>query len=324
MMQLSNIQAPVKRELEQFTEIFNSSLNSDNAMIEKMSKYVLSMQGKQMRPLFLLLSAAIHSNITSSSYNAAVFIELVHTASLIHDDVVDEAYMRRDKHSLFALQRGKVSILLGDYVLAKGLRMALHHKLYRPLEMVSTVIEEMSVGELIQSQHAFKLDITSESYFDIIRRKTALLLAACGASGAITAGASEQEVERMYQFGETLGVAFQIKDDILDYTSMSVTGKIACNDIKERKLTLPVISILENGTEEDKKELISMIRNVHKDSKIVKKIRAFVIDKGGITMAQTKMEELRDSAIALLDYYTESDVKSALIGYAHFVLNRTK
>ena len=324
MKQLSNIQAPVKEELNQFHDIFNASLKSDNELVEKMSGYVLSMQGKQMRPLFLLLSAAINSNITDSSHYAAVFIELVHTASLIHDDVIDEAYMRRDKRSLLAMQRSKVSILLGDYILAKGLKIAVKHKLYRSLDMVSTVVEEMSIGELIQTQHALKLDITSESYFDIIRRKTALLLAACGASGAITAGANEQEIERMYKFGEMLGIAFQIKDDILDYTSISKTGKISCNDIKERKLTLPIISLLESVNTKDKKELITMIRNVHKDPKMVKLIRDFVIDKGGVSMAHTKMEELRDKAISMLDYYKESDIKSALIGYAHFVLDRSK
>lgn len=324
MIELSDIQAPVKENIEQFSKIFNSSLSSDTELINKMSSYVLTMQGKQMRPLFVLLSSALHGNITTQSYYAATFIELVHTASLIHDDVVDEAYMRRDKLSVNALERSKVAVLLGDYVLSRGLKIAVEHELYKTLGMMASVIEQMSMGELLQTQHTIKLDITSDSYFDVIRRKTAVLMATCGAAGAICADASEEDSNRMYKFGELLGTAFQIKDDILDYTKTSKTGKIACNDIKERKLTLPIISILEKSGTKEKKALLAMIREISSSSKSVEKIRSYVIEHGGIAEAENKMEQIKQEAISILDFYPDSDVKKALINYAEFVLNRTK
>lgn len=324
MIELSHIQAPVKKNIEEFSKIFNSSLSGDTELINKMSSYVLTMQGKQMRPLFLLLSSALHGNITSQSYYAATFIELVHTASLIHDDVVDEAYMRRDKLSINALERSKVAVLLGDYVLSRGLKIAVDHSLYKTLGMMASVIEQMSMGELLQTQHTIKLDITSDSYFDVIRRKTAVLMATCGAAGAICVGATEQESNNMYQFGELLGTAFQIKDDILDYSKNSKTGKITCNDIKERKLTLPIISILEKSSYKEKRALLALIREVDTNSKSVEKIRNYVVEHGGITEAERKMEQIKQQAISILDQYPDSDIKTALINYAEFVLSRNK
>ncbi|MEG1635328.1 MAG: polyprenyl synthetase family protein [Rikenellaceae bacterium] len=319
MIELSDIQTPVRENIEHFSKVFNSSLSSDIELINKMSNYVLTMQGKQMRPLFLLLSSALHGGVTTQSYYAATFIELVHTASLIHDDVVDEAYMRRDKLSVNALERSKVAVLLGDYVLSRGLRIAVQHELYKTIGMMASVIEQMSMGELLQTQHTIKLDIT-----DVIRRKTAVLMATCGAAGATCANGSQDDIDRMYKFGELLGTAFQIKDDILDYTKTSKTGKITCNDIKERKLTLPIIAILEKSNNKEKRALLSMIRDISSSSKSVEAVRNYVIQHGGIAQAESKMEQIKQEAISVLDFYADSDIKTALINYADFVLNRTK
>ncbi|MFI3314768.1 MAG: polyprenyl synthetase family protein [Rikenellaceae bacterium] len=323
-MQLTDIQAPIKEQLTEFDKLLNNSLKHDVELVTTMSDYVLSMQGKHMRPLFLLLSASLHGDINEKCHNAAIFIELIHTASLIHDDVVDEAYMRRSKSSVNALMRSKAAVLLGDYVLSRGLKIAVKNKLYSTIDMVSQVIEEMSVGELMQSANSVRLNTTSQDYFDVVRRKTALLMACCGASGAESVGADKQSVERMFKFGELLGIAFQIKDDILDFNGETSTGKSNLNDVRERKLTLPLLTVMEKLDSLERKKILALLREPIISESSVSKIRDYVFDNGGIEQAQNKMTQLKEEAVSLLDIYPDSPVKRSLIMYADFILTRNK
>ncbi|MFI3321345.1 MAG: polyprenyl synthetase family protein [Rikenellaceae bacterium] len=324
MIELSQIRKPLEKQMIEFDTLFKQSLSNDIDIVESLSNYAMTMQGKQMRPLFLFLSAALHGTINEKCYDSAIFIELIHTASLIHDDVVDEAFMRRGKWSIGTLERSKLAVLFGDYVLSRGLKIAVKSQLYETIEMMSDIIEQMSVGELLQSSHAIKLDTTTAQYYDIVRRKTALLLASCGASGAIAAGGNREDRDRMFLFGEKLGVAFQIKDDILDFTTSSKTGKIACNDLKERKLTLPILSILEKSSGKERKLLLSLIRSARESEKSAEKIREVVINGGGIENAIEQMDKLKQEALEILEHYPDSEIKESLRLYTEFILNRTK
>lgn len=235
MSELNQIREPIRAELKVFEKHFRESLKSKVPLLDIIMNYILRQKGKQMRPTFVLLTARMFGDITDSSYTAASFIELLHTATLIHDDVVDESFERRGFFSINALWKSKVAILVGDYLLAKGLLLSVERKEYQLLELVSEAVREMSEGELLQIQKARKLDITMDEYFKIIRKKTAALIAACTACGAKSAGASDEQVLLMKEFGELSGIAFQIKDDLFDYDKKGITGKPTANDIKEKR-----------------------------------------------------------------------------------------
>lgn len=245
---LEQIQAPIADRIRSYERYIASILHSDNAYVGSISDYILGNRGKQLRPLLVLLSAALHGEIGQRSYMGASLVEMIHTASLIHDDVVDEAYVRRGKPSVNALWHARTAVLIGDYIFARTYHVCLQNKGWDMLTEVTRSIHEVSEGELIQTEQTEKLAMTREIYYDIIYKKTAALLGACGATGAISVGADEEHVNRMREFGNNLGVAFQIKDDILDYSPMEVTGKPTGGDMRERKITLPLLYVLEQST----------------------------------------------------------------------------
>ena len=269
MTDIEKIKFPVKEEMRQFDAYFRMVLKSKVPLLDLIMKYILKRKGKQMRPLLVFLTAKMLGNITESTYTAASLIELLHTATLVHDDVVDESYERRGFFSINALWRSKVAVLAGDYLLSKGLLIALEKKEFDILETVSNAVREISEGELYQIQKSRKLNITEEEYYTIIRQKTATLIAACTAAGGQSAGASSEEIEKLKFFGESVGMAFQIRDDLFDYQKNGWVGKPMGNDIKEKKLTLPLIYSLKNIPPDQRKKILRKISRNQKHPEFV-------------------------------------------------------
>ena len=322
MSSLESIKAPIKEEMKIFESNFKASMHSHVGLLNLLTNYLLHSKGKQMRPIFVFLTAKLNGGITPASYTAASLIELSHTASLIHDDVVDESYERRGFFSINALWKSKISVLMGDYLLAKGLLIAVENKGYDLLEIVSEAVKEMSEGELLQIQRSRSFNTTKEDYFEIIRMKTAALIAACTAAGAKSAGCDPETVRKMKEFGQFIGIAFQIKDDLFDYQTKSLTGKPAGNDIKNKKLTLPLIYSLEKATSSEKKAILHAINRYKKDTAIIKDIIHFVESKGGVDFAIQSMYEYRDKAIHMLNHYPESEAKTSLIALLNYTIER--
>jgi octaprenyl-diphosphate synthase len=262
--------------------------------------------------------------ITPSTYTAATLIELLHTATLIHDDVVDVSYQRRNKFSVNAIWKSKIAVLMGDYFLARGLLHSVRNNDHVLLDIVSDAVKEMSEGELLQLQKSRSLNINTETYYDVIRKKTATLLASCTASGAKSAGAGQDEIDRMYEMGINLGMAFQIKDDLLDYQSSRVIGKPAGNDIKEKKFTLPLIYSLNQSDPAEKRSIIRMIRNGRLQRDRIEYIMDFVKRHGGLIYAEEKMNEFKDHALSMLDSYSESEARNSLADLIRFITERKK
>lgn len=313
----------VEAELKEFETIFKNALKSDTPMLNRMMQYIVKTKGKQLRPLFVLLSAKLCGNINQSTYRAAALVELLHTATLVHDDVVDEAYERRGFLSIPTLWKTKASVLSGDYLLAKGLLLSLENKDFRVLELLSDAVRRMSEGELLQLQKSRLLNITEEDYFTIISNKTASLLASACAAGAYTANQHEQQVELLRNFGECAGIAFQIKDDLFDYGTDDV-GKPTGNDIREKKLTLPLIFTLRNCTKETRRALIYTIKNKNKDQDSIKAVIEEVTKSGGIQYATEKMEHYKHKALKALDNFPTSTEKNALAELVTFTTERKK
>lgn len=324
MSNIKEIQKPIESHIIEFERIFSASLHSDEGAINEITDYILKMGGKKMRPIFLLLCAGLHGEITHKSYISATLIELTHTASLIHDDVVDEAYFRRGKRSVNALWRSKKAVLIGDFILSRGIHLATHHNHYDTIGIISRVMEDMSKGEILQSDASRDLNRSEEQYFNIIRCKTGALLSACAEAGAISAGATSEQIKNISEFGSLLGLAFQIKDDILDYTAASIIGKPTGNDIREKKMTLPLLSALRNSTDQEQKELMRLLKYTDRNEANVNKVHDFVVSHGGITAAANKMAEIKDSALKILENYPESQYKTALIEFAKYVLKRNQ
>jgi octaprenyl-diphosphate synthase len=322
MSTVDTIKLPVKNELEEFDIFFRDQAKSPYKSLDFILNYVVRRKGKQLRPLFVFLSAKASGEVSKSTYVAAAMIELLHTATLIHDDVVDEAYERRGFWSINALWRSKIAVLVGDFILSKGLIMSVQYKAYDMLETLSNTVKEMAEGELFQMEKTRKMDITEQDYYDIIRKKTAVLIAACTSSGARSAGATPEEVSRMEKFGELLGMAFQVKDDLLDFLPTGLTGKPSGNDIKEKKLTLPLIYALDNSTPAEKKAIVSRIIKTKRKRLDVDKIVSFVEEKGGIVYAQNKMEEFKKEALGLLQELPESESRKSLEDLANYIVSR--
>ena len=322
MSQLDAIKTSVKSELRNFEKHFRNSVKSDISLLNIIMKYILRTKGKQIRPLFVLLTAKLNGSIKESSYTAASLIELLHAASLIHDDIVDESYERRGFFSINALWKSKIAVLIGDYLLSKGLLLSIENNEFDLLRIVSDAVREMSEGELLQIQKSRKLNITEAEYFEIIRKKTATLIAACCACGAHSAGAAKDTVTNMWEFGQMLGIAFQIKDDLLDYKSKGITGKPSANDIKEKKLTLPLIYSLSKGNTSSGKKILRMINN--KNTQSIDNIISFVKDNGGIEYAESKMTEFKNKALDLLSGYPSSSALDSIKELSDFVIHRTK
>jgi len=321
---LENIQQPIAREMEAFEDYFKAAMRSENMLLDKITHYIIKRKGKQMRPMFVFLSSKGCGEVTPSTYTAASLIELLHTATLVHDDVVDVANTRRGFFSINALWKNKIAVLVGDYLLSRGLLMSVDKGEFQLLRIVSNAVKEMSEGELLQQEKSRLLNITEEVYYDIIRQKTASLIAACCESGASAAGASEDDVKHMYDFGLNVGLAFQIKDDLLDYGFGEKIGKPIGIDIKERKLTLPLIVAMKKATSAERKELMKIIKKHNTDGVKVKHLVNRVIALGGIDYAANKMNYFRDSALHALANFPESPAKNALTELVHYTINRKK
>ncbi|MDG5799361.1 polyprenyl synthetase family protein [Marinilabiliaceae bacterium ANBcel2] len=316
------IKLPIAREMKEFEPFFKKELETDVPLLNLIVNYILRRKGKQMRPMLIFLSAKLNGEINRQTYTAATLIELLHTATLIHDDVVDETYQRRGFFSINALWRSKISVLVGDYLLSTGLSKALKEDQIDVLKIVSNAVTEMSEGELLQIEKSRYLNITEESYYDIIRKKTATLISACTESGAVSVNADKEDIAKMKEFGINLGIAFQIRDDILDYKKKGVTGKPAGNDIKEKKITLPLIHVLNEAKKRERRKIIKTISKHHKKERKIAPVIKYVVDNGGIDYARNKMHQFSEKALDILKSYPESDTQKALIELVDFTTKR--
>jgi octaprenyl-diphosphate synthase len=324
MSDLTRIRKPVEKEMADFESYFRRTMRSDIPLLNIILNYILRRKGKQMRPMLVFLTARLHGDITEQTFVAATFIELLHTASLVHDDVVDDASERRGALSINALWNSKIAVLVGDYMLSRGMLISVEKKRFDMLEIVSEAVKLMSEGELLQLQKARKLNIKEEDYFRIISRKTAALISACTACGARSVLDSPEPVRMMKDFGTDIGIAFQIKDDILDYESNGLTGKIAGNDIKEKKITLPLIHALEKTSVVQRRHILGLLKNKQKTRANISEVISFVTSNGGIEYSESKMNYYRDRALSILDSYPESDVKQSLREFIYFTTSRKK
>jgi len=322
---VEQIKQPIAFEMELFEQKFQLSMSSKVALLNRITHYIVNRKGKQMRPMFVFLVAKMVSNgeISERTYRGASVIELIHTATLVHDDVVDDSNRRRGFFSINSLWKNKIAVLIGDYLLSKGLLLSIDNNDFDLLKIISIAVREMSEGELLQIEKARKLDITEEVYYDIIRQKTATLIAACCSLGAASVKPNSSEIETMRKFGELIGMAFQIKDDLFDYGETQI-GKPTGIDIKEQKMTLPLIHVLNNASKKDKSWLINSIKKNNKDSKRVKEVIAFVKNNGGLEYAIKKMKEYQNKALQILQKYPESDYKNSLELMVNYVIDRKK
>ena len=324
MVTLASIKAPIKSEMEEFESYFKSSIKTKVPLLDHITNYILRRKGKQLRPVIVFLCARILGKPNRATFTAAALIELLHTATLIHDDVVDDSFERRGFFSLYAIWKTKIAVLVGDYLLSRGLLLAVAEKEYKLLEIVSEAVKEMSEGELQQIQKARKLNITEEEYFDIIRKKTATLMVACAGSGATSVGGSPEEINLLKKYAEHAGIAFQIKDDIFDYQKKGLIGKPIANDIKEKKITLPLIFALSGATKQEKKRILGQIRKHSNNPKAVQNVIEFVLDKNGVEYAVNKMEEHKQKAIECLKKLPENEANMALMKLATYITERSK
>ncbi|AGA76610.1 polyprenyl synthetase family protein [Echinicola vietnamensis] len=320
---LKQIQAPIAEEMTDFEKKFRSFMKSKVKLLDHITSYIVKRKGKQMRPMFVFLTAGVTGGINESTYRGAALIELLHTATLVHDDVVDDANYRRGFFSVNALWKNKIAVLVGDYLLSRGLLLSVDNGDFDLLKEVSNAVREMSEGELLQIAKARNLDITEEVYYTIIRQKTASLIASCCAVGAVTSGADKATVERMREFGEKVGMAFQIKDDLFDYGEDEV-GKPVGIDIKEKKMTLPLIYALNHASWTDKKRIIYLIRNKNEDKKAVNQVIKFVKASGGLEYAQEVMTRFFDEALAILEAQPSSAYKDSLANLVKYTIERKK
>ena len=324
MNTIKEIKKPIQQEMLLFEKKFKNSLNSKVPLLDKILHYIVKRKGKQMRPMFVFLSGKLFGEINESSFRAASLIELLHTATLVHDDVIDDANMRRGFFSINALWKNKIAVLVGDYLLSKGLLMSLENEEYDLLQIVSKAVKEMSEGELLQIEKARKLDIEEDVYFEIIRQKTATLIAACCACGAVTAKQDKETIERMRKFGELVGVAFQMKDDLFDYYNEDVIGKPTGIDIKEQKMTLPLIYTLRNCDRKQKKFIIQTVKNHNTNSDRVSKVLEIVKKSGGINYTVEKMKTYQEEALSLLKTFDDNESRKSLELLVNFVIERKK
>jgi len=325
MKVISQIKLPIEKEMELFEKKFLESMSSKVALLNRITHYVVNRKGKQMRPMFVFLVAKMISegNVNERTYRGAAVIELIHTATLVHDDVVDDSNRRRGFFSINALWKNKIAVLVGDYLLSKGLLLSIDNNDFDLLKIISVAVREMSEGELLQIEKARRLDITEAVYYDIIRQKTATLIAACCSLGAASVKPQSNEIEKMRRFGELIGMAFQIKDDLFDYGKEQI-GKPTGIDIKEQKMTLPLIYVLNNCDSKEKKWLINSVKNHNKDRKRVNEVISFVKSNGGLDYAVAKMKEFQKEALSILEDYQESPYRDSLALMVNYVIERKK
>ena len=321
----AQIKEPIREEMELFEQKFRNSMSSKVALLNRITYYIVNRKGKQMRPMFVFLVAKMlsdDSKVSERTYRGASVIELIHTATLVHDDVVDDSNKRRGFFSINALWKNKIAVLVGDYLLSKGLLLSIDNGDFDLLRIISVAVREMSEGELLQIEKARRLDIVEDVYYEIIRQKTATLIAACCAMGACSVQPEQPElIEKMRLFGEYIGMAFQIKDDLFDYTEDAI-GKPTGIDIKEQKMTLPLIYVLNTCTEKEKQWLMNSVKKYNKDKKRVKEVIAFVKTHNGLEYATAKMKEFQQKALNILNDFPASPYKEALTLMVNYVIDR--
>jgi octaprenyl-diphosphate synthase len=323
MKVVERIKEPIYQEMELFEEKFTQSMYSNVALLNRITHFIVNRKGKQMRPMFVFLVAKLlgEGKVNERTYRGAAVIELIHTATLVHDDVVDDSNKRRGFFSINALWKNKIAVLVGDYLLSKGLLLSIENEDFDLLKIISVAVREMSQGELLQIEKARNLDITEEVYYEIIRQKTATLLAACCAIGAQAIDAPPKEVEKMHRFGEILGMAFQIKDDLFDYGEQKI-GKPTGIDIKDQKMTLPLIYTLNVVSKAEKRAMTNIIKNHNKDKKKILQLIVLVKEKGGFDFAISKMEAFRKEALELLFEFPKNQYRDALELMLNYVIER--
>ena len=314
---------PISSEMSEFEGRFRASMKSKVPLLDKVTHYIIRRKGKQMRPMFIFLTAKMLGKINDKTYDAATLVELLHTATLVHDDVVDDANERRGFFSVNALWKNKIAVLVGDYMLSKVLLLSIENNNTKLLEVVARAVREMSEGELLQLEKARKLDITEEIYFEVIRQKTASLISTCCEAGAISVERFD-EAEKMRLFGEYIGIAFQLKDDIFDYGEPGEIGKPTGLDIRERKMTLPLIFALNNSTPGIRKELINIVKNHNENPKKVRRAVELVIEYGGIDYTHKKMLDFKELAVDLIENLPNSDAKKSILGLIEYTTKRKK
>ncbi len=324
MGQIDEIKIPVKDEMQAFEPKFRQFMASNVALLDRITYYIIKRKGKQLRPMLVFLCAKIHGDISESTHRGAALVELMHTATLVHDDVVDESDKRRGFFSINALWKNKIAVLVGDYLLSKVLLVSVEYEEFDLLKIVSSSVKDMSEGELLQIEKARRLDIDEKIYFDIIRKKTASLISSCCGVGASSVNASQETIDVMRKFGELLGIAFQIKDDLFDYQLANNSGKPSGIDIKEQKMTLPLIYALNNSSRSDKKFMINVVKRHNKNRKKVEEVMKMVLSSGGIEYSENKMMEYKNDAISLLKKFPDSQAKASLIKLADYVILRDK
>jgi len=324
MSTLKQINKPISSEMAEFEKYFKSALDTNIPLLRIIIDFLYRRKGKQLRPMLVFLSAKLLGEINQSTYTAASMIELLHTATLVHDDVVDEAYERRGFFSINALWKSKVAVLVGDYILSKGLLLSVKNKEYDLLEIMSEAVKEMSEGELYQIEKARKLDITEDDYFEIIRKKTASLIASCTANGAKSVKASEESIADLKQFGEYLGIAFQIRDDLFDYSNSKKIGKPTGNDIKEKKMTLPLIFTLNNIDHKSRRKVIKTIKRNNNNAQKVQEIISLVKSTGGLEYSEQKMNDYKVKALNILEKYPNNEAKESLKILVEYATTRKK
>jgi len=319
---VEEIKRPISEEMKLFEQKFYESMQTKVSLLDKVTRFIVTTKGKQMRPMFVFLCAKLVGEVNEKTYRGASMIELIHTATLVHDDVVDESFKRRNFFSINALWKNKIAVLVGDFLLSKAVLLSTDHKDYDLLAVISRTIREMSEGELLQLEKARKLDITEDVYYEIIRQKTATLIAACCEIGALSNGADEDLAKKMMDFGTYTGMAFQIKDDLFDYLSSNVIGKPVGIDIKEQKMTLPLIHTLKIANETDRKYYFTTIKRYNNDQKRVKELINFVKTSGGLDYAITVMKDFQQKAKDILKTFPDSQAKTSLNLMLDYVIER--
>lgn len=319
---VEEIKRPIAGEMKLFERKFYESMQSNVPLLDKVTRFIVTTKGKQMRPMFVFLCAKLIGDVNEKTFRGASMIELIHTATLVHDDVVDESFKRRNFFSINALWKNKIAVLVGDYLLSKSVLLSTDHKDFDLLAVISRTIREMSEGELLQLEKARKLDITEDVYYEIIRQKTATLIAACCEIGVRSNSNNEELAKKMQDFGTFTGMAFQIKDDLFDYLSANVIGKPVGIDIKEQKMTLPLIHVLKTASDRDRKYYFNSIKRFNNDPKRVKELIEFVKNSGGLDYAVSVMKDFQHKARVLLETFPESDAKRSLSLMLDYVIER--
>ncbi len=323
MLSIDQIKKPIAADIDVFEERFKTSMRSNVPLLDRITHYIVKRKGKQIRPMFVFFSASICGGINEATHRGAALVELLHTATLVHDDVVDNSYQRRGFFSINALWKNKIAVLVGDYLLSKGLLLSIENKDFKLLQIVSEAVKQMSEGELLQIEKVRRMDISEEVYYEVIRQKTASLIASCCACGAASAGADDKTIEQMRLFGEKIGIAFQIKDDMFDFGTDDV-GKPVGIDIKEKKVTLPLIYALNNTDTATKKQMINQVKNHNDEPKKIAAIIDFVKQTGGLAYAETQMKKYREEAFAILNTFPAGDARTGLEQLVQYTTERNK